>query len=202
MRKRNAHVWEKHPDNWYVEPGWCVEALLDREGFAGTIHDPCCGIGTIPLAARRAGYPVTASDITDRGFADCVQVSYKDDTRMHDNIITNPPFDDVNKKPWPFLDWAMTHARWKVALLVPFKWFGGARRSEFLQTLPLYAIYVLAPRPSMPPGNVLEEMLARGEKPQGGREDFAWAIFHTSGHRMKTNRPLLSWIYRNDKTAV
>lgn len=202
-KERKSHVWSKHPDNWYVEEPWCAERLFNRIGFAGTIHDPCCGMGTIPRAARKAGYHVTGSDIANRAFATHHTdpgfkiVRYQDDRRIHDNIITNPPFDDVNKCPWPFIRWALTHVHHQVALLVPFKWFSGDKRSRLLETLPLTAIYVLTPRPSMPPGDALLEMRKRGEEPGGGKEDFAWAIFHPSGRKMGSTRPLLGWIHRD-----
>lgn len=207
-KERKSHVWEKHPDNWYVEPSWCVERLFDAVSFFGTIHDPCCGLGTIPLVARRAGFKTTASDIVDRALTKPVGVGlptkfsitrYQDDHRMHDNIVCNPPFDDINETPLPFVQWALAHTRDKVALLVPFKWFAGDKRSRVLETLPLGRVLMLTPRPSMPPGPALLDMWSRGEEPKGGREDFAWAIFgdnyDTEGDQQP---PEFGWLHRDD----
>jgi hypothetical protein len=54
--------------DFYIEPEWCSERLFAVEQFTGAIWDPCCGIGRIVEAARRAGYPTIASDIVDRGY--------------------------------------------------------------------------------------------------------------------------------------
>lgn len=207
LRPRQASVWQKHPDNWYVEEPWCPKRLFEEIRFQGAVHDPCCGQGTIVYAAAFAGYPFSCSDIANRwtkapdGFS---ITRYQDDTRMHDNIVTNPPFDDVNKGETretmpPFLTWALSHARNQVALLVPFKWFAGDARSRLLETTPLSRILVLTPRPSMPPGDALLDMLAHGEEPGGGKEDFAWAIFDLQ-NRDYLYGPRFGWLHR-DKDA-
>jgi hypothetical protein len=202
-RARKAHIWAKHPDNWYVEEQWCSTRLFETVRFDGEVHDPCCGMGYIPLAALKAGYHFTASDIEDRTHTHndwwFTKTRYQDDERMHDNIVTNPPFDDINKKPWPFIEWALSHVRYRVALLVPFKWLAGDARSRLLETKPITRILVLTPRPSMPPGNVLLAMRERGEKPSGGKEDFAWVIFEPISVN-RVVRPEFGWLHR-DKDA-
>lgn len=207
-RERKSHVWQKHPDNWYVEERWCVEALFREVSFEGTIHDPCCGMGTIPLVAIANKHRATGSDVADRwlgGYIGSIHdfkiKRYQDDTRTHDNIVCNPPFDDINKPPLPFLQWALDHvAYWGVvALLVPFKWFGGDKRSRILETMPLARVLILTPRPSMPPGDALLDMWACGEEPGGGREDFAWVIFdrHHTNADGDDMPPEIGWIHRD-----
>jgi hypothetical protein len=198
-RRLKAHIWAKHKDNWYVEPSWTVDALFRDVSFDGEIHDPCCGKGTIPDAAVNAGYVITCADVVDRGASKWwgpafERIDYQNDERMYDNIVTNPPFDFINKPPLPFVQWAVAHARRKAALLVPFKWFGGDKRSRILENLPLSKILILTPRPSMPPGEVIQN----GEKPGGGKEDFAWAIFDCRG--LERRKPTIGWLHR-DKDA-
>ena len=62
-------------------------------------------------------------------------------------------------------------------------------RGGWLEPLPLAKIYLLTPRPSMPPG----EVIARGERPGGGRMDFAWLVFN-HGH---SGPPELRWLHRD-----
>jgi hypothetical protein len=41
--------------DFYVEPRWVVHLLLNVETFIGTVHDPCCGTGTIPSVCMERG---------------------------------------------------------------------------------------------------------------------------------------------------
>lgn len=54
--------------NFYVEPRWLVNVLLDMETFTGTVLDPACGSATIVSACRDRGIRATGADIVDRGF--------------------------------------------------------------------------------------------------------------------------------------
>ena len=55
--------------------------------------------------------------------------------------------------------------------------------------LPLRRIWLLTPRPSIPPGYVI----ARGEKPGGGKTDFTWLIFE----RGYTGKAEVDWLHRD-----
>ena len=59
--------YERAANDWYREPAWLVDALLEHELFVGTIWDPACGGGTIPGRCKAWGYDTMASDIVDRG---------------------------------------------------------------------------------------------------------------------------------------
>lgn len=91
-----SHAWERDPLDWYVEPAWCVDGLLDCETFEGTPWDPACGLGTIPKALDRRGIPACASDILVRD--ECRVSARRGDFLMEyahgniNNIVTNPPF--------------------------------------------------------------------------------------------------------------
>ena len=56
--------------DFYVEPRWVVELLLDVETFEGAVYDPACGSGTIPSVCLQRGIPATGSDIVHRGFGE------------------------------------------------------------------------------------------------------------------------------------
>jgi hypothetical protein len=136
--------------------------------FEGYIHDPCCGFGTIPEAAIRAGFDVTASDITHRGYWLGTVHDFFNDKRTcrFSNIVCNPPFNIAER----FAHHALTLAERKVAIIFPTARLNAAR---WLCATPLRRIWLLTPRPSMPPGHVI----AAGEKPGGGKMDFSWLVF-------------------------
>lgn len=167
-RAENSHIWQREQHEHYVEPAWCSERLFQVEKFDGGIFDPCCGFGTIPKAALAAGYSVRASDLVDRGYGMAHQGNFLEMKESpQPNIVCNPPFDI-------FREFA-THALslpnvQKVAMIWLVRTLPAAR---WLEQTPLAKVYLLTPRPSMPPGHVI----ARGEKPGGGKQDFCWLVW-------------------------
>ena len=58
-----------HPradDEWYVEPQWATELLLDHEDFAPVVWDPACGGGNVCRALVAYGYAALGTDIVRR----------------------------------------------------------------------------------------------------------------------------------------
>jgi hypothetical protein len=157
--KRNSHIFERAENDWYVEAAWCAERLFEVETFPGTVWDPACGGGTIPEAARRAGYTVHASDIVDRGYRDAYRLDFLRSEARHASIVTNPPFNKAGQ----FVRHALGLAE-KVAIIFPVARLNAA---NWIKGTPLRRAWFLTPRPSMPPGRVL----AAGEKPGGGKTD-------------------------------
>jgi hypothetical protein len=66
-RLKQSHLWERDPYDYYVEPHWCSQRLFAEEPFAGTIVDPCCGMGRIYFSAKKAGYVTIGCDINPKG---------------------------------------------------------------------------------------------------------------------------------------
>lgn len=170
-RKLDAHVWEREVNDHYVEPAWCSARLFQEEKFEGGIYDPCCGFGTIVIEALKAGFSAYGSDLIDRGW-DSTRTPYdfirSSEVEMHDNIVCNPPFtgDAIEQ----FIKRALTVTRRKVAAIVPT---GRLHAAHWLKETPLARVWLMTPRPSMPPGYVI----ARGEKPGGGKMDFCWLVW-------------------------
>jgi hypothetical protein len=193
---RKSHIWARHPEDWYVEEQWCSVRLFEEVMFEGLIHDPCCGMGRIIQAARDAGYQTSGADIQNRlkgrglGKVNFTKTSFMTDRKRYDNIVCNPPFKHINEEPYDFMRWALDHAHFKLAVLVPLKWITSDARTRWLEDTTLREVYILTPRPSMPPGTVLDA----GEDPGGGREDFCWCVFESPGKR----RPALRWMHRDD----
>jgi hypothetical protein len=186
-----AHTWAKEPNGFYVEPQWCSERLFAVEKFIGGIEDPACGVGRIPEAARKAGYATYATDIVDRGYqhfrgcADFLQCE-----RLHaDNVVCNPNFSLFDQFVRKAL--TLTNDAGKVATIWLVRRLNAAR---WLADTPLARVYLLTPRPSMPPGHVL----LAGEKPGGGTQDFCWLVF---SHRHQ-GPPELRWLHRDGGQAA
>ena len=195
-RRLKAHIFEKQPEGHYVEPQWCSARLLAVEDFgprSGLIVDPACGWGTILRSARSAGFRVLGCDVVNRLRGDdriampFYQHDFLNGSRPTKGpvqaIICNPPFDYVEE----FCERALTIAQHKVAMIMLLRRLPAA---NWLDRLPLETVYMLTPRPSMPPG----EWIDAGNKPGGGSQDFCWLVFN------KQKRPrhaTLQWLHRD-----
>ena len=169
-------------DEHYVEPFWVSERLFQEEQFiGGGVYDPACGFGRIVESAWRAGLAAYGSDIADRGWSDQPRDFFKH-TDKHANIVSNPPFDVFEK----FTKHALARARRKVALIMPTARLNAAR---WLYDTPLQSVWLLTPRPSMPPGHVIR---ANG-KVGGGKSDYCWLVFE-HGY---SSHPELKWLHRD-----
>lgn len=181
-KKENSHIWAREQFEHYVEPEWCARRLFEVEKFEKSILDPCCGFGTIPKAAEAAGLHSMGADIVHRGYADTAVRDFFSIDGKFTNIVSNPPFDEFQK----FARHALSLARRKVAMIWLTRTLVAAR---WLQETPLKKIYLLTPRPSMPPGHVI----AAGEKPGGGKQDFCWLVWE-QGFR---GTPEIHWLHRD-----
>lgn len=194
-RELNAHIWEREANEHYVEPEWCSRRLFEEEEFPnGVIHDPCCGFGTIPLAARGAGMIATGNDLVNRGWDRELsphdflspesflfhRLSAK--PYIYQNIVCNPPFNIADK----FAARALAIAEYKVAMIFPTARLNAA---HWLKGTPLKTVWLMTPRPSMPPGHVI----ARGEKPGGGKMDYCWLVWEANF----AGTPELKWLRRD-----
>jgi hypothetical protein len=170
FRKLNAHRWEREPHEHYVEEHWCSRRLFETEPIEGMVWDPACGWGRICDSAIATGHTIFYSDIVDRGYdphgSKIVRDFLKPNWPVVDNIVTNPPFDLFEQ----FAHHALTLTRRKVAMIWLVRRLNAA---HWLEQTPLRRIYLMTPRPSMPPGHVI----ARGERPGGGTQDFCWLVW-------------------------
>lgn len=173
LRKRDSSLWQREADDWYVEPQWVSERLFEVEKFPGGICDPSCGGGNIVRAATAAGHSVIGMDIAARGkMLPVIQDWLTYDGLAFDNIVTNPPFalcDDRKAGTHPYVEKCLAKALHKVALILPSNWVQGDKRSRWLEKTPLRRVWFVSPRPSMPPGQVLEAGIAPGN----GTTDYA-----------------------------
>lgn len=178
-RKLDAHIWQREQHEHYVEPEWVSRRLLETEVFHGAIDDPCCGFGTIPKAAESLMFSVTSGDIVYRGYDHSTTADFLQSEWARDNIVCNPPFDIFEQ----FAHHALRVTSGKVAMIWLVRRLNAAR---WLQDTPLRRVHLLTPRPSMPPGHVI----ASGEKPGGGTQDFCWLVWE----RGYSGKPELLWL--------
>lgn len=181
-RERKSHIWAREANEHYVEPRWCSERLFEEEEFWGWVLDPACGFGRIVESARAAGFHAEGSDIVDRGFAGA-RCDFLTSTGMRpDNIVTNPPFNIADK----FAMHALSLASAKVAIIFPTARLNAA---HWLKGTPLHRVWMLTPRPSMPPGHVI----IAGQQPQGGKMDYCWLVWEHGW----TGSAELRWLRRD-----
>ena len=204
--KNKVQSWDRDPDAWYQEPAWPSERLFAVEAFEGRVVDPCAGSGTVVRSAKAAGLSAEGYDLHDRGFAhvrgglDFMDPAdpYLHGTWPADNIVSNPPYatwaqvgrlrpngakDRLDEE---FLRVALTRARSKVAIFMLSGWINSAKRSAWIETLPLYREYRCTPRPSCPPGTYLQA----GNKAGNGKNDYSWFVF-LKGF---TGSPTIHWL--------
>jgi hypothetical protein len=164
-RPLKARIWNRAKDEWYVEPEWCSIRLFEEEKFNGVVYDPACGLGRIVLGAIKTGHKAYGSDLVDRGWDNSCQDFFQH-KHHHDNIVFNVPFNIAR----PFVTHALGLARNKVATVFPLARLNAA---HWLKQTPLRHIWLMTPRPSMPPGSYIKA----GKKPGGGKTDFCWLVF-------------------------
>lgn len=166
---------------WYKEPRWSVDALLDAERFIGDVFDPCCGSGTVPDACLDRGIRAYASDIVDRADGRFHVADFFDGVPEIDsvgNVVSNPPFSML----LPFIDRGLIIARHKVVVLARLAFLETPGRKAFFLSRPLARVLVFSKRVSMPPAG-------RGIAEKGGTVAFAWFVFDKT-HRGPNGQPL------------
>jgi hypothetical protein len=196
-KRRRSHIFEKAKHGHYVEPSWVSERLFEVERFGPLIYDPACGWGTITKAAINVGYKAQGSDIVDRKRHHLGSAFVKNDflrngrpfTFTEFSIVCNPPFDHVEE----FCRVACKSGATKVAMICLTRRLNAA---HWLRELPLSRVYLLTPRPSMPPGSYLRAGKAAG----GGTQDFCWLVFEPKRSGFPT--PELFWLHRDAQATA
>jgi hypothetical protein len=171
--------YERHAEDWYVEPGWCWDVLFSNLRFSGLVLDPACGGGVGLSRCREHGLDAIGSDIVDRGCGARIHDFLTEDYPLRANhVISNPPY----KLAAEFARKALAIGARDVALLVPLPFLASQRRRTLFTHLPVRHVIVLSKRPSMPPGG-------GGVEAKGGKEDFCWCVWH----RGQTGAPTILW---------
>lgn len=191
FRQENSKIWEREVNNHYVEPHWVARRLFEVERFSGTIVDPCCGFGRIPIAARAVGHESYGMDLIDRGFDYLSVCNFLTSDIRADNYVFNPPFELGDQ----FALHALRLVSRKVAMIFPTRRLNAC---HWIKGTPLYRIYYLTPRPSMPPGEVAKAHELKGTNPTGGKQDFCILVW-LKGFE---GEPSVRWLHRDGDKAT
>lgn len=171
MTSKKLHTFDNNADQWYVEEDWSNDALFETVSFNGPIYDPCCGMGKIPQAAKRAGYDVIATDIADRGYGP-VQDFFGLSACPGVDIVSNPPYNALEA----FIDHALTvtSPERQVAVFTRLAFLASSKRYlKYTEQWPLSAVLVCSKRVNCLPG----ALIIAGQEPGGGAIDYCWIIF-------------------------
>lgn len=174
--------YERNANDWYVEPKSCVDALFDAMPWLEYkgIHDPCCGLGTIPDTAADRNWRATGADLIDLAGGKYPVQDFLADTSIYPNIVTNPPFLLSVRIVEHALGIVETGGR--VAIVAQAKFLYSQGRHPLFTRPECERVLILSRRPSMPPGEMLVE---KGEACRGGGSmDYCWVVFRAG----KTNR--------------
>lgn len=174
-------TYERAPHDWYVEPRWAVDALLNAETFAGLVWDPACGEGTILRCCEARGLQCVGSDVINRGWPGTVVTDFLHEPPAFaaENIICNPPYGVAPQ----FVGKAIGLCLRKTAMLLRLAFLESESRKNFFATSPLRRVLVFTKRVSMPPGG-------KNIEPRGGTKAFAWFVWE-HGHE---GPPTLGWL--------
>lgn len=182
--------------DFYIDPVFATELLLQQERFTGKSWDPCCGIGHVAQTMRAAGHQCVATDLHDRGFGDIHNIDFLEPSIPAfvgaNNIVCNPPYDRAEE----FIHRALEIARGKVAMILQEKFvFSEGRYLLFAEETPLSRILFFSSRPSMPPG----ELYQQGKvKAGGGTINYLWMIWDHAQPRVgeRWAPPTAGWLIK------
>lgn len=200
--KKNAHVWAKQENHWYVEELRASAALFKFENFTGPIWDPACGGGNICVSAELAGYDAIGTDIVCRGIQDAPFWRGESDflgrepfPRQSLDIVTNPPF-FRGKGTEAFIRHALGLAKGKVAIFCDIKFLASAKRAKGLfKHTPPSRILIITPRVSCPPGEHIEA----GGVVGGGTADWVWLVWDERKKRhLSRKAPEVYWLTEDE----
>jgi hypothetical protein len=188
--------FERDRLDWYVEPAFVVDQLLDHEDFSGLcVYDPSCGRGTILDACKQRGLRTYGSDVVDRGAKvnhDWQRIDFLRDLPAQIEadysrvaIINNPPYGRLEENmprgdtyAERFVRKALSLGAAKVAMVVNGKFLWSERRWRlFHADFPPTQILFCSDRPSMPPGEELPRLIEEGRAYQGGSIDYVWLLW-------------------------
>ena len=178
--------------------------LLQREKFKGMIHEPFCGFGAINTVLKRCGLDYTCTDkyyepvISPFMFAEYEQLDFLKDNRIHDNIISNPPYGKITDD---LIIHAKKHTKRKIALLLRTNYLSGTGRLNKGVFDNLEKVYIFSRMPELSPFTkkkdsdgstvkILNPIRSDG-KYKTGMIVYAWMIWNM---KKRSKNPTIKWI--------
>lgn len=166
---------ERAEADYYVEPRWLAEGLLDVEQFDGAVRDPFCGGGNIVGACLARGIPAIGSDKFDRGFGE--QRDAFSIVEPVDNLFSNPPYSLIERIVRHF----RPRVQRKLVLLTRLNILEGQERRELFREHPPARVWVSSRRASIPPGHLQHPRDQFGAviplPASGGSTAYCWIVW-------------------------
>jgi hypothetical protein len=188
---------DRHPWDWYVEQPWVTHRLCDFVELEHhvTYIDPACGSCTIPQVLTDRGLTAFGTDKFRRSDSplflnehDFLGKQLHLIDHWHPlSIFMNPPFSCQDGKlvrglAEAFVRKALAIATHKVAALLPLKWLASSGRYRLFSEFPP-TIYILSERPSMPPGDMIDQLGPRHAYKRG-KVDYMWLVWDKQAPRL------------------
>lgn len=152
-------------DDFYPTPPEGIKPFLNVEKFEGSIWECACGKGHMSKVLHRAGYDVVSTDKYLKGFGTEADFLYADQL-LADNIVTNPPFKDLNN----FIERAKALNPKKFAFFCKLAALAGQDRSEILMRTHLTRVWVFRNRIFLPRNG-------ENKTTGSGMIEFAWFVW-------------------------
>jgi hypothetical protein len=159
----------RSPNDFYPTPPEMTSALLSVEKFEGDVWECACGDGSMSRVLEAEGYCVKSTDLVDYGYG-LPGVDFLQSPDHADNIVTNPPFNQISE----FIEHALTRARKKIAILGRLGILEGQKRRLLWDASPMSRVWVFSKRIAcIKPGD--QPYGAKGGK--GGMIAYAWYVW-------------------------
>jgi hypothetical protein len=212
---------KRHPWDWYVEEQWVTHRLVDVVDLEPdvTYLDPFCGRLHIPQALSDRGFThVYGTDLFARNPGNRLFLGEHDflgdqrhllEASDRLSIIMNPPFSYqdgrlVRGLAEKCIRQALAIATHKVCALLPLKWLASEGRYRLFTDETPIGVWILCERPSMPPGNMIEQLGANAYA--HGKIDYIWVVWDKNHRPMRDSqgRPFAPtyWIPPREKIAT
>lgn len=152
------------PD-FYPTPVFATHVLADNEHFDGEIWESACGDGSMAEVLKKKGNPVISSDLYDRGYGEA-GVDFRNENRLVDNIVTNPPFHSAEE----FVHSGLRQCRKKLALLLRLAFLESAGRQQTIFSIaPPSTVWIFSERITFYPSGAV--------KKGSGTTAYAWYVW-------------------------
>lgn len=154
MRNRGntgADVGVRNKNDYYATDPIAISYLLEglkrlNMSLSSSIIEPCVGGGHLANALLNKGYTVLGYDIVDRGWQGTKICSLFDMPQFEYDIVTNPPYKDINA----YIEYMLNHALDGnlVCCFLRILFLEGTERKTFLINFPFKYMFVMSRRVS------------------------------------------------------
>jgi hypothetical protein len=178
---------ERQKEDFYATEPKALQIFLDKLkedkfNLNYNIWEPACGMGHLVEVLKDNGYYVKATDLIDRGYANCGVTDFLKEIRpFNGDILTNPPFKLAEKFIEKGIELIGDNSH--LFLFLKIQFLEGQKRKELFKKYPPKYVYV----------NSARQLCAKDgefEKYTSTTQFYAWYIWE-KGYEGET---MLRWI--------